>query len=222
MTPQQRLCRALDYEFRQPALLEQALTHRSAGGENYERLEFLGDAILSFVISAELFQRFQAIDEGRLSRIRASLVKGDTLAAIARDLALGDCLSLGSGELKSGGFRRDSILADAMEAIIGAVYLDAGIERARALILSLFAERLDQVDPSKALKDPKTRLQEYLQSRSLPLPEYEVVRVCGKSHAQTFTVSCKVQALNAQATAEGISRRRAEQSAAEQILNGIN
>ncbi len=216
-----RLCRALGYEFTDLSLLQQALTHRSAGGDNYERLEFLGDAILSFVISAELFNRFSDIDEGRLSRIRASLVKGETLAAMALDLSLGDYLRLGSGELKSGGFRRESILADAMEAIIGAVYREAGIEPARALILRLFDERLDRVNPAKALKDPKTRLQEFLQSRSLPLPDYEVSHIAGKSHAQTFTVRCTVEALGHGATAEGNSRRKAEQAAAAQILERI-
>ena len=216
-----RLCRALEYEFTEPALLEQALTHRSAGGTNYERLEFLGDAILSFVISAELYRRFDQIDEGRLSRIRASLVKGETLAAMAAKMGIGDYLHLGSGELKSGGFRRESILADAVEAIIGAVYLDAGIDEAKALILRLFESRLQQVDPSKALKDPKTRLQEYLQSRSLPLPDYEVINICGKAHAQTFTVRCRVEALGTEATADGHSRRKAEQAAAKHILDEI-
>lgn len=217
-----RLVRALDYQFTQPELLEQALTHRSVGSSNYERLEFLGDAILSFVISAELYRRFPDIDEGRLSRLRASLVKGETLAGIARELSLGDCLHLGSGELKSGGFRRESILADATEAIIGAVYLDAGIEPARKLILRLLGPRLDKVDPATALKDPKTRLQEYLQSRALPLPEYELDKISGKSHAQTFRIRCQVTALDEVAIAEGSSRRKAEQAAAQQILDKLH
>lgn len=217
-----RLLRALDYTFLSPDLLDQALTHRSVGSKNYERLEFLGDAILSFVISAELYRRYPLIDEGRLSRLRASLVKGETLAGIARELSLGDNLRLGSGELKSGGYRRESILADTVEAIIGAVYLDSGIDSARTLILHLFGVRLDKVNPASSLKDPKTRLQEYLQSRSMPLPEYELDNVSGKSHAQTFRIRCKVEALNAVSTADGSSRRRAEQAAAQQILDKLN
>ena len=216
-----RLIQALGYSFNDPGLLEQALTHRSVGSRNYERLEFLGDAILSFAISSELYERFADIDEGRLSRIRASLVKGETLAGLARELALGDYLHLGSGELKSGGYRRDSILADAMEAIIGAVYLDAEIESARDLVLRLYASRLDKVNPQMALKDPKTRLQEYLQSRALPLPEYEVTQIRGQSHTQTFRVRCWVEGLEKESTAEGSSRRKAEQTAAQQILDTI-
>ena len=217
-----RLCQQLGYHFNDLNLLKQALTHRSAGSQNYERLEFLGDAILSFTISAELYHRFTDIDEGRLSRIRASLVKGETLASMARELALGDYLSLGSGELKSGGYRRDSILADAMEAIFGAVYLDADIATVQALVLRLYASRLDRVNPAVALKDPKTRLQEYLQSRSLPLPEYEVTQIRGKSHNQTFRVSCRVEGIDSIANAEGSSRRKAEQSAAQQILDKLH
>jgi ribonuclease-3 len=188
---------------------------------NYERLEFLGDSILSFVISTELYQRFPEIDEGTLSRLRASLVKGDTLAALARELSLGDFLNLGSGELKSGGFRRASILADTLEALFGAIYLDSDIFTIQKVILQLFQERLGKVDPSKALKDPKTRLQEHLQSRSQPLPEYEVVDIQGKSHAQTFTVSCSVKGLGEAVVAQGSSRRKAEQAAAQEVLNRL-
>lgn len=215
----EKLCRSLGYTFDDKGLLEQALTHRSVGRENNERLEFLGDAILSFVISSELYQRFADIDEGSLSRLRASLVKGDTLAAMARELSLGDYLNLGSGELKSGGFRRASILADALEALFGAIYLDSDIQTIQKVILQLFHERLGKVDPSKALKDPKTRLQEYLQSRSQPLPEYEVIDIQGKSHAQTFTVSCRVSGLDEPVISQGSSRRKAEQAAAQEVLN---
>lgn len=222
MSDYDRLCRELGHVFSQPQLLQQALTHRSAASINNERLEFMGDAILSFVVSTELYQRFADIDEGRLSRLRATLVKGETLAEIARGLALGDYLVLGSGELKSGGFRRDSILADALEAVIGAVYLDSDIATTRDLVLRLLAPRLEQLHPAMALKDPKTRLQETLQSRALPLPEYTVLKMTGKSHCQSFTVGCKVAALDMYATAEGSSRRKAEQHAAEKILGQLD
>lgn len=216
------LCRKLDYRFSDEALLEQALTHRSVGKHNNERLEFLGDSILSFVISTDLYQRFPEIDEGRLSRIRASLVKGETLAKLAAELSLGDYLHLGSGELKSGGFRRASILADALESIFGAVYLDSDIATIERLILHLFENRLQQLDPGMALKDPKTRLQEYLQAQQQPLPIYEVVEVRGKSHNQHFTVSCRVETLPEAVLAEGSSRRKAEQQAAEEALRQLN
>ncbi len=216
------LCRKLDYRFSDSALLQQALTHRSVGKYNNERLEFLGDSILSFVISADLYHRFPDIDEGRLSRIRASLVKGETLAKLAMELSLGDYLRLGSGELKSGGFRRESILADALESIFGAVYLDADIATAERLILRLFAERMQQLDPAVALKDPKTRLQEYLQSQQQPLPVYEVVDVRGKAHNQQFTISCSVELLPKPVLAEGTSRRKAEQNAAEKVLRQLH
>ena len=216
-----KLCTVIGYQFEQKDLLGLALSHRSVGGDNNERLEFLGDSILSYVISVELFNKFPEVDEGGLSRIRASLVKGDTLAEIARTLSLGDYLRLGPGELKSGGFRRSSILADAFEAILGAIYLDSDIHSVKQVILRLFAERLDSVDPSTALKDPKTRLQEFLQSRQLPLPSYEVVQITGKAHAQTFTVSCRVEGLDEAVTAEGSSRRKAEQLAAKLILDRV-
>ena len=216
------LCRKLDYRFSDSALLQQALTHRSVGRHNNERLEFLGDSILSFVISTELYHRFPEIDEGRLSRIRASLVKGETLAQLAMELSLGDYLHLGSGELKSGGFRRESILADALESVFGAVYLDADIATAERLILRLFARRLEKLDPDVALKDPKTRLQEYLQSQQHPLPVYEVVDVRGKAHNQQFTISCSVEILPKPVVAEGTSRRKAEQNAAEKVLRKLD
>lgn len=214
----ERLSRELGHAFRDPSLLESALTHRSAGSGNNERLEFLGDSVLSFVISGELFDRFADADEGSLSRLRATLVKGETLAKLARAVHLGDYLRLGPGELKSGGFRRESILADALEAVIGAVYVDSGIEAARVLILRLFAARLAEAKPEGARKDPKTRLQEYLQSRRLPLPDYQVVLIEGDAHAQTFVVECRVDILSEAVRGEGGSRRKAEQSAAEQVL----
>jgi ribonuclease-3 len=203
-------------------LLQRALRHRSIGSDNNERLEFLGDAILSYVISVELFQRFPEVDEGRLSRLRASLVKGDTLAVVARELSLGDYLQLGPGELKSGGFRRSSILADAFEALLGAIYLDSDIATVQRVTLRLFNDRLLAISPETALKDPKTRLQEYLQSRQFPLPDYEVTQISGKAHAQTFTVRCRIEALQMEVGAEATSRRKAEQLAAKLILEKLD
>lgn len=214
--------RLLGYTFKDKGLLQQALTHRSVGKLNNERLEFLGDSILSFVISSELYQRFIDIDEGTLSRLRASLVKGETLASMARELELGEYLNLGSGELKSGGFRRASILADTLEALFGAIFLDSDINTVQGIILRLYSERLAKVDPSLALKDPKTRLQEHLQSRSKPLPEYEVTNIQGKSHAQTFTVSCRVEGLDEPVVSQGSSRRKAEQAAAQEVLSRLD
>ncbi len=217
-----KLCKSLGYRFNQSELLQRALSHRSVGSDNNERLEFLGDSILSYVISVELFQRFPQIDEGGLSRLRASLVKGDTLALVARELSLGDYLLLGPGELKSGGFRRSSILADALEALLGAIYIDSDIDTVQRVILHLFNARLSAVNPNTALKDPKTRLQEYLQSRQLPLPGYEVTNITGKAHAQTFTVSCRIEGLDKEVVAEGSSRRKAEQTAAQLILEKLD
>jgi len=219
--PLDRLNKALGYGFKDPDLLRCALTHRSFGSRHNERLEFLGDAILSFVVSSELYVRFPSLDEGRLSRLRASLVKGDALAELARQLNLGDYLQLGSGELKSGGYRRASILADALEAIIGAVYLDGGIDAARRLILTLYGDDLDKMSPAENLKDPKTQLQEFLQSRRLPLPQYEVISVTGEAHDQTFVVHCTVGGLPEPTEGVGASRRRAEQAAAEAALNQL-
>jgi ribonuclease-3 len=213
-----RLQTELGYRFRDSALLQEALTHRSAGSRNNERLEFLGDGVLNFVIGAELFERFPSASEGDLSRLRASLVKGDQLARLARQMELGDYLTLGSGELKSGGFRRASILADALEAIMGAVYRDGGFAAAAALILDLYRDALDSVHEAGAIKDPKTRLQELLQSRKLPLPEYAIVSVSGESHNQSFTVACRVTGLETEALGQGASRRKAEQDAARHAL----
>ena len=212
----------LEHRFRNPGLLEAALTHRSAGSRNNERLEFLGDAVLGFVIAEWLYQEFTGVSEGQLSRLRASLVKGDTLAGIARQLELGDYLRLGTGELKSGGFRRDSILADAMEAVLGAVYLDAGFDTCRAMIRKLFAEKFGDLSLVGEHKDPKTRLQEYLQSQKLTLPVYEVIEVSGKAHHQRFVVECKIDAAGEHgARGEGSSRRRAEQTAAQNMLTQL-
>lgn len=219
MTPElDRLSQRLGYQFRDPILLNTALTHRSAASNNNERMEFLGDAILGYVISAELYQRFPTAKEGELSRLRASLVKGDTLADIATRLGLGDHLILGSGEMKSGGFRRRSILADAFEAVLGAVYLDSNISTSRDVILPLFSTQLDQCDPSTVGKDPKTRLQEFMQARGEALPEYTVLSITGKAHDQTFEVACHIEGLDEQTVGIGGSRRKAEQSAAQQAL----
>nr|WP_209262351.1 ribonuclease III [Thiorhodococcus minor] len=211
----------MGYEPQDAELLEQALTHRSASAVNNERLEFLGDALIGFVIAEALWDRFPAADEGRLSRMRASLVKRESLAKLARDLRLGDYLRLGAGELRSGGHARDSILADALEAVLGAVYRDAGFEVARRVALSLFHAKLEQTDASRAGKDPKTRLQELLQARKRPLPEYVVVAIDGDQHDQTFTVSCVLQDDDLSSRGIGTSRRRAEQAAAELMLEQI-
>jgi ribonuclease-3 len=212
------LLEALDYECRDPALLEAALTHRSAGGPHNERLEFLGDAVLNCVVARMIFREFASADEGDLSRFRASLVSGEALAVIAAEIHLGDQLRLGSGELKSGGFRRKSILADTLEALFGAIYLDGGFEAAARAIERLFVPRLDRLPSAAELKDPKTRLQELLQSKGLPLPAYAVETVSGEAHNQSFEVSCSVEVLALKAIGKGASRRRAEQAAAAQLL----
>lgn len=214
------LGRVLQYSFKNPELLEAALTHRSAGSRNNERMEFLGDAVLGYLIAEWLFKRFSDATEGQLSRLRATLVKRDSLARIARSLKLGDYLRLGSGELKSGGYRRDSILADAMEAILGAMVLDNGgnLDACEACVQRLFAERIEQLSPVDELKDPKTRLQEHLQSRRLELPVYEVREISGDAHNQFFLVECRVDGIDVPVRGEGSSRRRAEQAAAEAAL----
>ncbi|MFN3397760.1 MAG: ribonuclease III [Sulfurimicrobium sp.] len=208
------LCRQLGHEFARPELLRQALTHRSHGSPNNERLEFLGDSILNCVIAIRLYRAYPRLPEGDLSRMRAALVKEQTLADIALRLKLGDILMLGEGELKSGGFRRPSILADALEAIIGAVYLDAGFVAAERVILALYDPLLQGLDPKTVAKDPKTQLQEYLQSRKLPLPQYEVLAIRGEAHEQAFEVECILPGLNIRSLGEGHSRRSAEQNAA--------
>jgi ribonuclease-3 len=217
MLQTQQLERALGHSFGDPALLQQALTHRSAGNSNNERLEFLGDAILGSVIAGELFRRFPAAREGRLSRLRATLVRRESLADIARSLQLGQYLQLGPGERKSGGHRRDSIMSDALEALFGAIFLDAGYEASRHCIISLYAGRLETLSESIVLKDPKTRLQELLQAQRRPLPEYNVLQVSGAAHAQQFSVECSIPECPS-TRGEGGSRREAEQQAAEQML----
>ncbi|MDH5389238.1 MAG: ribonuclease III [Gammaproteobacteria bacterium] len=209
------LINRLDYSFKDLDLLDESLTHRSVGSRNNERLEFLGDGILNFVIADALFRQRPDLREGDLSRLRASLVNGETLAEIARDLNLGDCVKLGAGELKSGGFRRSSILADTVESILGAVYCDGGFDACQALILRLFGDKLKNLPDTDTLKDPKTRLQELLQSRRLPIPVYDVLSVSGKAHAQSFMVRCSIEGVDCITQAEGGSRRKAEQLAAE-------
>ncbi|MDX1569468.1 MAG: ribonuclease III [Xanthomonadales bacterium] len=212
----------LDYRFENPGLLRQALTHRSAGNPNNERLEFLGDSILNFVVADELFQRFPDADEGDLSRLRAKLVRKETLAAIANDLALGEHLNLGQGEKRSGGQRRSSILADAVEAVLGAVFLDGGYGPAADLIRAWFKDRVANLPPAEQLKDAKTRLQEYLQGRQLGLPDYELLRAEGADHARTFFVACDVPGLSVRVERSGSSRRKAEQAAAAAALEAID
>ena len=213
---------ALHYECTDAALLEAALTHRSAGSAHNERLEFLGDAVLNCVVAKLVFSEFAAADEGDLSRFRASLVSGESLAVIAAEIQLGDQLRLGSGELKSGGFRRKSILADTLEAVFGAVYLDGGFDAAARVIERLFLPRMDRLPSAAELKDPKTRLQEALHAQGLPLPIYAVDAVTGEAHNQHFEVSCAVAALNLRTVARGASRRRAEQAAAQLLLSELN
>lgn len=210
----QALTRALGHEFSDPGLLEQALTHRSVQRVNNERLEFLGDAVLGMVVAEELFRRFPSADEGQLTRMRASLVNKQTLARLALAFGLGPHLRLGEGERKSGGWRRESTLANALEAIMGAIYLDAGLERCRERLLGWLAEGLDAADPSAVAKDPKTALQEYLQARREPVPLYVTVAVEGAPHQRRFLVECRVECLAEPVRGEGDSRRRAEQAAA--------
>lgn len=213
-----KLAQKLGYTFKNNSLLEAALSHRSAGNQNYERLEFLGDSILNFVIAAELFRRYPKAKEGELSRLRASLVNGETLAELAHEFNLGEYLRLGAGELKSGGSHRASILADALEAIVGAIYLDSDLVTCQQQILTWFASRLENLSARVVPKDPKTRLQEYLQAHKLPLPEYEILSIEGEAHAQTFHVKCQVAGLSQTAEGTGISRRKAEQESAKQML----
>jgi len=212
--------RRLGYVFIDESLREQALTHRSASSRHNERLEFLGDSLLGQIISAQLYHRFPTASEGEMSRMRASLVKEKTLAELAAELQLGDVLHLGSGELKSGGFRRESILADALEALIGAIYLDAGFVECERVVLLLFASRLEQLPEAGTDKDAKTRLQELLQGLHLPLPQYDLLATYGEAHAQTFHVRCTLHDGQI-AEGRGSSRRRAEQEAAELLLQHL-
>lgn len=217
----ERLQKKLGYQFETLDYLTQALTHRSAASKNNERLEFLGDSILNFTIGKALYDKFPKADEGELSRMRAALVREQTLAVIARQFELGEYLKLGAGELKSGGFRRESILSDCVEAIIAAIYLDKGMEPAMERIYAWYETFLAEITPGEAQKDPKTRLQEFLQGRKLPLPEYEVIDIKGEAHNQTFKVTCKVQGTEEIFTGQGTSRRKAEQNVAEKVLTQI-
>lgn len=209
---------ALNYEFRDPDLLSQALTHKSANGRNNERLEFLGDAVLDAVISELVYDRKPDASEGSLSRLRSSLVKDTSLADLAADLGVGEQLNLGPGEKKTGGHRRASILADALEALFAAIYLDSGYLAAREVIMQVFSSRIDALPDATDLRDPKTRLQELLQSRQMQLPAYSVEGTSGKAHEQSFEVSCRISEPDVRTTGEGKSRRDAEQQAAERML----
>ncbi|CAL4042878.1 Ribonuclease 3 [Buchnera aphidicola (Anoecia corni)] len=213
-----KLQKMIGYTFNQKKILEQALTHRSASSIHNERLEFLGDSILSFVITNELYSNFPTVNEGDMSRMRATLVRGKTLVEIANEFNLGQCLQLGQGELKSGGIRRESILANTVEAIIGGVFLDSNIYIIKNLILKWYKYRLKKLNPKHTQKDSKTRLQEYLQSKHLPLPSYFVTNVFGESHNQIFTINCKISTIKSNIIGIGKSRRKAEQSAAQNAL----
>jgi len=221
-----RLEKILGYQYNDLSLLRQAVSHRSFGANHYERLEFLGDSILGFIIADELYQRFPEASEGQMTRLRSNLVKGKTLAKLSLKLTLGDFLLLGSGELKSGGFRRESILADSFEAIVGSIYLESGIEVCRERLICWYGELLTKADPTEITKDPKTLLQEQMQSFKLPLPEYITLRVIGKDHEQKFEVQCtcngndKLKGCSTIATAS--SRRQAESLAAEKALQILN
>ena len=219
--PQDSLVKHIDYPFNNPALLTQALTHRSFSGNNNERLEFLGDSVLNFIIAHQLYNRFNKLPEGDLSRLRAALVKESTLSEIASSLNVGESLKMGEGELKSAGYKRPSILADALEAIIGAVYLDGGFAAAEGLVLKLYELKLANIDPKIIDKDAKSQLQEYLQGKKIELPDYNVASIEGEAHAQTFKIECVIQKLHISTVGEGTSRRIAEQQAAQFALETI-
>ena len=208
----------LGHRFTQPGLLEQALTHRSRGADNYERLEFLGDGVLGCAVADELYARFPQLPEGKLTRLRASLVREEALVEVARSLGLGEHLRLGEGELAAGPEPRPSILADALEAVLGAVFLDGGYGAARKVVLAAFGPLIERLDPERPAKDAKTRLQEALQARHRRLPQYRVVSVQGEAHKQSFEVECRVAELDLRATGTGTSRQRAEQQAAKAML----
>ena len=216
-----KLSQRIGYSFDDESLIQLALTHRSCGNTNNERLEFLGDSIVNFVIAEALFRKFPKAKEGQLSRLRADMVRGRTLAEIAREFELGEFLQLGSGELKSGGHNRESILADVVEAIIGAIYLDAGMAVVNEHILNWYQSRLDSLTLEGVVKDAKTRLQEYLQKNKHRLPKYEVTEIFGQAHDQKFKVSCWVEKLPEITMGIGSSRRYAEQSAAEKALKAL-
>ena len=221
LTHYPRLFKSIQYSFQDQDLLEQALSHRSFSRKNNERMEFLGDAILNCTIAQALFERFPKAKEGQMSRLRAQLVKGETLAELGREFNLGDFLKLGSGELKSGGFRRDSILADGVEAIIGAISLDSDLARSQEVLLSWYEDRLSRLDLTENIKDSKTKLQEYLQGRRMPLPDYQVTDIAGEAHQQEFTVHCTVESMAEPFVGVGNSRRIAEQEAAQAALKAL-
>lgn len=206
----------IGYRFNDPGLLRRALTHRSYSTANNERLEFLGDSVVNCAVALELYHKFPQLSEGELSRLRASLVSQPSLFAIAQNFGFGEQLLLGEGELKSGGFRRPSILADAVEAVIGAVFLDGDFDQARSVVRTLVASALDTIDPRTTGKDPKTLLQEYLQGRSIALPQYAIIATRGEAHEQLFQVECVIPDLNIRSLGEGANRRSAEQNAAHQ------
>lgn len=211
----------IGYRFADPTLLERALTHRSAGARNNERLEFLGDALVNLIVAEALYLRWPRADEGALTRARAQLVREQSLAGVARRLDLGQRLVLGPGELKSGGYRRDSILADALEALVGAIYVDGGFEACRSIVLPWFEPQIEQIDPRQLAKDPKTRLQEWLQARQLALPEYVVLETEGSDHERTFRVLCRLPEFELEAEGLGGARRAAEQAAAAAALERL-
>lgn len=216
------LFKLIDYEFKDRKNILNALTHRSVGANNNERLEFLGDSVLNFVIAEALFHRYPSSLEGDLSRLRAYLVKGERLAEIARELSLGDYVQLGQGELRSGGFRRDSILADCVEAMLAAVLLDAGFDACKHVILTIYNARLNTPINFESLKDPKTQLQEKLQSRNINLPDYQVIKVSGEQHNQMFEILCTVKSLNIKSKGTGTTRRKAEKDSALKLLKMID
>lgn len=215
------LLKAINYQFNDVALLVQALTHRSHSNKHNERLEFLGDSILNFIVASLLYEKFKNLDEGSLSRLRANLVNQTALAEIANNIDLANYLRLGEGELKSGGFRRPSILSDTLEAIFGAVFLDGGYEAAKKVITNLYVERINTIDPKSQGKDAKTLLQELLQGRKLNLPVYTVISTQGAAHDQLFNIQCNVADLNIITTAKGSSRRSAEQAAAQIAIKDV-
>ncbi len=214
----EKLCKLIEYTFQDRSLLITALTHRSVEGANYERLEFLGDSILNFIMAETLYLKFPTAQEGDLSRLRANFVKGEMLAEVARELGLGEYLRLGAGELKSGGRDRSSILADSVEALLGALYLDGGLELCRQKLLQWFENRLNSMGHKKTYKDPKTCLQEWAQAEGLELPVYAVLKIEGLAHEQIFSVSCTLSSLGYNTQAEHSTRRKAEQEAASRML----
>ena len=217
----ENLAKKMGLKFNQPRLFSMALTHRSMGAKNNERLEYLGDSVLGFVIAKKLYELFPEAGEGVLSRLRASLVNQATLADLARQHKVGDYLILGSGELKSGGFRRDSILSDAMEAMMGALLKDQGFEACQQWILDLFAEKVTALSADNWTKDPKTQLQELMQAKQQELPVYELVTQTGEAHAQTFKLKCSIDMLEEASFGVGVSRKKGEQAAAEKMLNKL-